>query len=181
MGSRSAILSSTRARHEGVSLWAVLTQPTVAWLQHRVNRVLTVTDCGMAVAWGAECGREPKWHLFSAGTNKVECDSKNSIHQCLCPQKRVPVGSCLSGRHLRLVSRSPSLMVQAVFNLLPLCWVPGQVSLCVTPLSVGSLFPIVLWVSWTKSPLVFKARHFGGLSLQCWTQGLGCLMWAQIP
>lgn len=76
-------------------LWAVLTQPTVAWLQHRVNRVFTMPECGF--------------------------------------------------------------------------------------LSVGSLFPIVLWVSWTKSPLGFKARHFGGLSLQCWTQGLGCLMWAQIP
>ena len=31
------------------------------------------------------------------------------------------------------------------------------------------------------NPVGFQTIHFGGLSLQCWSQGLGCLMWGTNP
>ena len=66
-----------------------------------------------------------------------------------------------------------------LFKLLFVHWVLGCVRLYVTPLKRKSQFLIALWVPWT--PLVFLARYFGGSSLWCSSQGLGCLMWDTNP
>lgn len=92
-----------------------------------------------------------------------------------------PTSSCTQADALGLVNETPSHMVQALPTLLPLCWTPGQLSLCMSSLRAESPFPTSLIFSQMKALLLFKIRLFGGWSLQCRSQGLGSLMWGTNP
>lgn len=81
---------------------------------------------------------------------------------------------CLSGRLLKI--SDPSF-----FWLLLLPWVPDCVRFCVHPLRVGYYYPEPSRSHKRKTPLVFKAKHSGGLSFQCRNPRLGSPMRGSDP
>lgn len=64
-------------------------------------------------------------------------------------------------------------MVWVLFNLLFLHYISGWMGLCLSPLRVRSSFPVILLV---LIPLLFKTRHIGCLSFQCWPPTWGALL-----
>lgn len=67
------------------------------------------------------------------------------------------------------------------FKLLLLCWSLGQMSPHASPLREVSQLPNSPLGLLDMFPSVFKARHFGGSFLHCWSQGLGYLIWGMNP
>ena len=95
------------------------------------------------------------------------------------PSHLVPVSPKVT---LRLISVSHSFMAQALFKLLLLHWVPGWLhksahkafkSRFSIPCSCAVLLNVL--------PIHFKTKHFGGLSPQCKTHALRCMIWGPNP
>lgn len=99
----------------------------------------------------------------SANICKVVVDYRNGTYQCLHSQGNLQV-FFFSGRCFKISKQDFFLYGLDTFQTGGFALFPGQVSLHSSPLSVGSLFPTVLWISWMYSPWVFKAV-FWGLSL----------------
>lgn len=80
-------------------------------------------------------------------TSKLGWNCKNGIHQHFCPwinSLHVPASPVAT---LKLVSGFPVCIVHVIFILLHLCWISGQVGLCVSLIRVRSLFLLVLQFS----------------------------------
>lgn len=108
-------------------------------------------------------------------TNKPKGEWKNGACQCFHLWREVPTVSCLSSRCFKISKWdcfTYGLSLKLAFILGPM-WV----SLCVSPLLADFSFPVALWFSWKPDPSIFRARCFGGSSIQCSWQGLRCLMW----
>lgn len=75
---------------------------------------------------------------------------KTSTCQCFCSWRKFLEIPAPPAHSLKLVNNSPSCTVQALFKLLPLCWISEWVSLCVCPLTVESQFLVGLWLSRDK-------------------------------
>ena len=88
---------------------------------------------------------------------------------------------CCSSRCFNISKGIPFTYSLGAFQIFAFALFPQAHESSHEPFKKESQFPIALWATWTSAPLVFQARHVGGLSLQGRSQGLGCFVWSSSP
>ena len=106
--------------------------------------------------------------------SKTDEGRRNGTH-CHSAPRESRISTCPPGRCFKISKWISSHTVSVLFKLLFLCWAPGWVTVCVSPLGVKSPLPMPQWASWIY-PVCFQRHAFWGLLLWCRFQGLGCLI-----